>query len=381
MATFSSFLGNYGYTNGVGKTHRHLLDKITLNVQAETPFMDSISRAKMNTPQIEWLEEQLSTGNNSDVVPYGVTFENLDDAHKSAPTITQRTGYAQQFAKGIEVTDEQESAMKAGVKSSSEMSEELYTKMIEIKTDVEASLLRNGTGVAGTVRGSTNTSGAITTASQLTGAFSQIAADTQLVNGSLVGTSTAPADAAALNANDFWNTGLGATGNAQRDAVRLIDRIALTLYQNGGLSWKGGNGYVKDANMILLTPNNKFDFDRSLDSRDNVRRDIGGMGSMLGMMFDTYRSSYGEFKVMPDRFLPGGTHAVNGDAGAVADQAMALIFNPQNWALAVNKDFYVKDIATIGLSERKMISARFGLIHRNQNVSGAVTGIRPATSV
>ena len=43
MATFSSYLANYGYASGAGKTHRHLLDKITLAVQSETPFMDGIS--------------------------------------------------------------------------------------------------------------------------------------------------------------------------------------------------------------------------------------------------------------------------------------------------------------------------------------------------
>ena len=376
MATFSSFLGNYGYTSGTGKTHRHLLDKITLAVQSETPFMDGISRAKMNTPNIEWLEESLTTGNHTDVVKYGETLTGLSDNHKSAPTITQRSGYAQQFAKGITVTDEQMNAAKASVKSSNEMAEETYTKTIEMKTDVEASLLQNGAGSAGATRGSGNTTGAVTTAATLTGAFSQIASGNVLYNNATAGTGTATSTDSIIAAADFYNE---EATTAKRDAVRLIDRIAVTLYQNGGLSYKGGNGFVKDANMVLLTPNNKFDFDLSLDSRSNVRRDLGAMGTMLGMMFTTYTSSYGTFKVLPDRFLPGGT-ASTSVTGTVANQAKALVFNPQNWALAVNQDFKSVDIARVGLAENKMLSARFGLIHRNQNVSGAIEDINPAIS-
>ena len=373
---FSAFLGNYGYTNGVGKTHRHLLDKITLLVQAETPFMDMISRAKMNTPQIEWIEEELTTGNAGDHVEYGVTFTDLANAHKSIPTLTQRTGYAEQFAKGIEVFDEQEGADKASFKSKSEMSEQEYNKMVELKTDVEAKLLQNGAGVAGTVRGSGNTDGTITTASQLTGAFEQVAAGNKLYNNATDGTTTAPTAIAGLGRFYLPNQSV-ATDN--RDAVRLIDRLSVTLYQQGALSWKGGNGYMKDANMILLTPNNKYDMDRSLDARSNVRRDIGGDGHMLGMMFDTYKTSYGTFRVFPDRFLPGGAHGTAAPTN-VNQQSRALIFNPQNWALAVNQDFKAIDIARIGLSERKMISARFGLIHRHQEASASVEGIDPRIS-
>ena len=376
MATFSSFLGNYGYTSGTGKTHRHLLDKITIAVQSETPFMDGISRAKMNTPNIEWLEESLTTGNHADIVKYGETFANLSDNHKSAPTITQRAGYAQQFAKGISVTDEQMNAAKASVKSSNEMAEETYTKTIELKTDVEASLLNNGAGAAGATRGSGNTTGAIGTAASLTGAFSQIASGNILYNTATAGATSATSTDSIVAAADFYNT---EATTAKRDCTRLIDRLAVTLYQNGALSWKGGNGMVKDANMILLTPNNKFDFDLALDSRTNVRRDLGADGTMLGMMFTTYRSSYGMFKVMPDRFLPGGT-ATTTVTGTVANQAKALIFNPQNWALAVNQDFASKDLGVLGLSTEKMLSARFGLIHRSQDISAAIEDINPAIS-
>ena len=367
MATFSTFLNNYGYASGNGKTYRSQLDKITLAVQSDTPFMDAVSRAKMDTPTITWFEEALTTGQTA-AVEYGETFEGLADTHKSAPTVTQRENYAQQFAKGIEVTDEQETAKKSSVHSMSEMSDQLYTKMIEIKTDVEAVLLQNGAGSRGAGTAST---GASTGAPTLTGAFEQIDSSVVWYNSSTAGTQTeGTPSASTIAANDFYNDD---TGNTKRDAVRVLDRVALSIWNNGGLSWDGGNGYVKDANMILLTPNNKYDFDISLDSRSNVRRDIGGDGEMLGQRYTMYKSSYGSFKVMPDRYLPGGTATT----ATVANQAKALVFNPQNWALAVNKDFYVKDIATIGLTERKMISARFSLIHRNYTVSGSVEQINP----
>lgn len=356
MALFSSYLANYGYDSGVGKTKRHLLDKVTLAVQAETPFMDMISRAKMNTPTIEWIEEELRTGDTT-AVPYGVSFDDLSDNHKSAPSLTQRSGYAEQFAKGVNVTDEQETADKVGVKSSSEMNENLYTKMIEIKTTVEAALLQRGAGGRGSGTGST---GAVTSAAALTGYFNQLNADVLLHN-----TANGTASTAAANWRFFFNNASG----SEVDAMRLIDRLAVQLYNNGGMSWKGGNGYVKDANCIIASPNVKYLIDRSLDERSNVRRDIGGTGMMLGIMFTNYKTSYGDFKIMPDLYLPGG------QSPSATTETKVAMFNPQNWALAVNKDFYVKDIATIGLNERKMISARFGLIHRHRAISGGIDNI------
>ena len=373
MATFSTYLSNYGYSAGNGKTYRSQLDKITLAVQADTPFIDRISRAKMDTPTITWFEESIRTGDTT-AVNYGETFSGLSDNHKSAPTITQHENFAQQIAKGVSVTDEQETAKKSSVKSMSEMEDQLYTKMIEAKTTLETHCLRNGAGSRGT--GNTST-GAATAAPSMTGVFEQLNASVVWYNSSTGGTQTegTPTNT-TIAANDFFNTDSGA---AKRDAVRVIDRLAISLYQNGGLMWDGGNNmFVKDASMILLTPNNKYDFDISLDSRENVRRDIGGDGDMLGQMYDTYKSSYGTFKVMPDRFLPGGGGTPGETiAATVAGASRALVFNPQNWALAINKDFYVKDIATLGLSEEKMVSGRFSLLHRNYNVSGSVEQINP----
>ena len=374
---YSAFLHNYGYSQGTGKTHRHLLDKITLVVQANTPFMDMISRAKVPTNQFEWIEETLNVGNSGDKVEYGETYANLPDAHKSIPALAQRNGYVEQFGKGIEVYDEQESTPKASLHSSSEMSEQEYNKMIEMKTDIEASLLQNPNVNGGTVRNATNNTGEITTPATLTGAFHQIAAANVLQNTARNGSTSAATTVAQLG--QFWNVDSGTPANS-RDCVRLIDRLAVILQREGALNWKGGNGYVAEGSMLLLTPNNKYDMDRILDSRPNVRRDIGGTGTMLGMMFDTYTTSYGSFKVFVDNYLPGGEHDGTTVPANASDQSRLLMFNPANWALAVNKDFYTKQIGTPGFSEIMMIGARFGLIHKHQRASAAVESIDPRIS-
>ena len=350
MALFSSYLTNYG--DGSGKTKEFKLDKITLAVQAQTPTLDMCSRAKVTNQHFIWLEETLSTG-QTNAQNEGVDFATLSDDHKSAPTIASRDGYAQLFAKGIEVTDQQEMSAKASVTgTNSEMKDQLYAKSIEIKTDIEAAMMGQASGNAGS---GTSSNGSVTGARVLTSYFSQLASDVQISNRQSGDTADQPFN--------LGNAVPGPASSTQRGGtIYKVDQLTVELFNNGGLNWDGGNGLVKDANLITMSPQHKHYWDLALDRRPNVRRDVGADGMMYGIRYTMYKSSYGDFKVMPNTYQQNTEIAV---------------FNPQNWAVAVYKDVYTKDIASVGLSERKMMAASLGLIHRHQSISGAITQIAP----
>lgn len=345
MALFSSYLTAYG--DGTGKTKEFKLDKITLAVQAQTPMLDSASRAKVTNQHFIWEEESLSTG-NPNAHAEGVQFTDLGTTHTSAPTISPREGYAQLFAKGVEVTDQQEKSNKASVTgTNSEMKDQLYAKSIEIKTDIEAALMGEGTASAGAGTGST---GAVSGNRALAGYFSQISTATTKSNQDSGG-----------SGDRAWDiTGVPGTDADVGDTIYRFDQTNIALFDEGGLNWDGGNGLVKDANMSTMSPLHKHYWDLGLDSRSNNRRDVGATGMSYGVRYTTYVSSYGDFKVMPNKFQLNTTIA---------------IYNPQNWAVAVYSDVATKDVASLGLSERKIMSASLGFIHRNQRVSGAVTDI------
>ena len=339
MADFNSYVAGYG--TRTGKRQEQLVDKLALAVQSETPFQDSIGRGDASaSSEFRWVEEQLDIGRGGNAQVDGIEYTNLNANFRDTPTLTSRTGSTQLHSRGYIVDDTYRNEDKASVKSQDELSEQEYNKMIEIKTDLEVDLLSTNTGNVGSS----------STARQLTGAFAQVAsADLETQSGSTTKYNNATPDTSAGTAVPV--------GPGTRI---LVDTVAGALYENGGLSYNMGNAHVKDANMIIMNPANKIRFDRSLDDISNTRRELGAQGTKLGVRFTNYMSTFGNFEVMPDKYC---------------DENEILIYNPQNWALQVHTNWYVKELGANGLHERRMVAGEFGLMHRNQFTSGRIAGI------
>ena len=334
MANFTSYVNGYG--TRTGKRHEQLVDKVALLVQGEVPFQDSIGRGDSSaSSEFRWVEEALTLAQANAQVD-GADLADLAAGLVGNPAITSRTGYSQILGRGYIVADTYRNEDKASFKSQDELTEQEYNQMVAIKTDLENQLLSDNAAVAGggsTVFDDPNGTGA--TARELTGAYAQVAA----------------ADANGQQSTTKYNSSTpNATGGTARSigegSRRVIDIIAGVLYENGGLSYNQGNAYVQDANMIIMNPQNKIVFDRVLDARPNTRRELGNDGMRLGVRFTTYKSTFGDFEVYPDKYNPGDE---------------VLVYNPQNWALQVHTNWYVKEIAPTGLAEKRMIAGEFGI--------------------
>ena len=345
---FTSYVNGYG--TRTGKRHEQLVDKIALAVQSETPFQDSIGRGDSSaSSEFRWVEEALTLAQTNAQVD-GADLADLAAGLRGNPALTSRTGYSQILSRGYIVADSYRNEDKASYRSKDELTEQEYNQMIAIKTDLENHLLSDQAAAAGagsTVFDDPDGSGAV--ARQLTGAYAQVAG----------------ADANGQQSSTKYNTSTpNATGGTGRTigegSRRVIDTIAGVLYENGGLSYNMGNAHVSDANMIIMNPQNKIRFDRVLDAVNNTRRELGADGTRLGVRFTSYKSTFGDFEVFPDKYNP-------------SDEV--LIYNPQNWALQVHTNWYVKEIAPTGLAEKRQIAGEFGLMHRNQFVSGRLAEI------
>ena len=171
--------------------------------------------------------------------------------------------------------------------------------------------------------------GAGTAARGITDYWNQIASADRSIGGvTEAGTATAytPAD----GVDD------PSVGNNFEDA---INEVAQRLYMSGGLSYNMGNSFVKNANMLVMSPARKVNLDTRLDSKMNTRRDIGNM-KMLNSSYTKYGSSFGDFAIVPD------IHC---------DPANVAVFNPQNWKWVTLRDTQKVDIAKIGDADRAFL--------------------------
>ena len=192
------------------------------------------------------------------------------------------------------------------------------------------------------------------------------------------GATTGGAGTGARGITDYWNQIAGvdrpgeagtatrytpadgvddpSVGNNFEDAINVV---AQRLYMSGGLSYNMGNSFVKNANMLVMSPARKVNLDTRLDSKMNTRRDIGNM-KMLNSSYTKYGSSFGDFAIVPD------IHC---------DPANVAVFNPQNWKWVTLRDTQKVDIAKIGDADRAFLVHEGTLMHRNTYASGSIVGL------
>lgn len=343
MASFQSYLSPFS----TGSTKENLDNKLSLLAQMETPLYDSIGRGTTSSRAPQLIEETINAAHLNQYVE-GFEFDpaTADNTNNPAPGVdgtngdnsytegdARRTFNTQIFAKKAEVSGTESATDAVRYQGKKRMAEQLAIMGMELKRDVEFACV-----------GAANRAGAggnATTARQIVGAFNQIA----------TGTTVSPA-----NADDDWST--ATVANVEAD----INELAEAVYAAGGITYKMGNAFVKNANMMLMSPRNKRHLDRLLDGKANSRRDISNF-EIQGQHFSKYASSFGDFAVVPDLQC---THSD------------VLMYNPQNWAWVNLRATHIQDIAKVGDAERKMIVMEGCLIHRHTSASGKLSGLETA---
>ena len=216
------------------------------------------------------------------------------------------------------------------------MAEQLALSGMALKRDVEWAIV--GSAADTNYDGTPATAPSATSARYITNFWSQVATNTTIT----------PADA-----DDDWRS--AAVASVELD----INEAATAMYNSGGLTYKMGNAFVKNANMMVMSPANKARLDALLDGKTNSRRDVGAM-EIQGTMFRKYATSFGDFAMVPD------LQCVGTNVG---------MYNPMNWKWVTLRPTHVQDLAKTGDSENRQIVMEGTLIHRHTQASAQLTGL------
>ena len=344
MAQFTSYVTPFP----TGETKENLDSKLNLLVQMETPVYSSIGRGTTMSRAPQLIEDTIAAA-GLNAFNEGAAFNS--DALATAGQ-ARRTFNTQIFRKDIEVSASEEATDAVRYDGKRRMAEQVALRGMELKRDIEFAIIAasgtgnankpgNGAGSAGT--GATS-GGPGTAARGITDYWNQIAA---AADRGRPATAYTPGDAI----DD------PSVGTNFEDAINVV---AERLYMTGGLSYNMGNSFVKNANMLVMSPARKVNLDTRLDAKTNTRRDIGNM-KMLNSSYTKYGSSFGDFAIVPD------IHC---------DNANVAVFNPQNWKWVTLRDTQKVDIAKVGDADRAFLVHEGTLIHRNTFASGSIVGLQ-----
>ena len=323
MPVFESYVS----PKATGATKEDLDPKLNLLAQMETPFYSSIGRGTTTNRYPELIQRDLAAANTN------AQIENFAFANGVTDGGTRRQFNTQIFSKGYEVSGTEQASDSVTYEAKKRLAEQRAIFALELKRDMEFAICRNGAGSAGTTNA----------ARQLTGYFSQIDSDT-----------THPMGAAS--ATNGYNVGVV--------LENLINDAARSLYESGGLSYKMGNSFVKNANLLMMSPAVMTAFDRRLDAKSSTYRQTNS-GGMLGVEVTKYGSSFGPLMVCPDIHL---------------QDANAAVLNPMNWKWITLRPTHEQEIAKIGDGERRQLVHEGTLMHRHLAASAAITGLALATT-
>ena len=322
MAVFES----YTSPKATGATKEDLDPKLNLLAQMDTPFYSSIGRGTTTNRYPELIERDLAAaGSNAQV-------ENAAFSNGAVDGGTRRQFNTQIFIKGYEVSGTEQASSSVTYESKKRLAELRAIHGLELKRDMELAAVSQA-GV---------TPSTVGVARQLAGIAAQIDSSVSMAQGAASAT-----------------VGYDAVGSLEG----LINGVASELYSSGGMTYKMGNSFVKNANMILMSPAVKVGFDTALDAKSSTYRQTNS-GGMLGVEVTKYGSSFGPLMVVPD------IHVAT---------ANAFIINPMNWKWITLRPTHEQEIAKIGDGERRQLVHEGTLMHRHQKASGAITGLTPSS--
>jgi hypothetical protein len=307
-------------------------DLISMITPEETPFYSLIRKEKIEGTHPEWSTDTLATPVTTNAQLEGDTYSFV------AVSATSRVGnYAQISDKRFAISETQEVVSKAGPKS--ELGRERAKKGVELKTDIEATMLSNNASVAG------NT----TTARKSAGLRAWIATNDSM---------------GATGSSGGFNSGTGvvdaATNGTQRTFTKtLLDDVIELTYKAGG-----------NPTILMLSPYAKRVFSTFM-SDSNVaafRTPLTGksQGTIVGAA-DAYLSDFGLIDVVPNRQMArvGAASARN-----------AFLITPDKVAKGFLRDIQEdKEVAKTGDALPRVLKCEWSLVMKNEAAHGVVADI------
>lgn len=295
---------------------REDLADIIYNISpTETPFMNNVAKGSAKGTFHEWQVDSLEAAADNKAVEG-------DDASAGAITPTTRVGnYTQIAQKTISISGSDQVADNAG--RASEEAYQMAKKGLEIKRDMETTMV--GTN-KGRVAGSSGT------ARELGSVTSWIATNESVgVGGS------AP-------------TGNGTDARTYAGARAFTEDLLTDVIDQTWVS--GGNPNVIMVNSFQKRAITGFTGNATKYKEVDDKKVINAV--------DVYVSDYGELSVVPNRFMQAN---------------VALVLETDMWSVDFYRDFMTHDLAKTGDSDKKQMLAEYTLCSKQEAANGIVSDL------
>jgi hypothetical protein len=302
-----------------------LSDKIHMITPEETPFLSLIGRKSVKSIHPEWQTDTLATPVTTNNQPEG------NDWAFDAVSPTTRVGnYCQISEKSFIISATQDETDKAGRKS--EVARELAKKGVELKTDIEVTLLSNQASSAGSGNGATNRTSYGFRAALMT--------NDNMDGGGSSGSFSNGIQSAAVN------------GTQRAFTKAILDAVILSTYNAGG-----------NPSVLMVSPYVKTVFSKILDDADVVplRKAVTSGQATIVAAADTYLSDFGEIVVVPNRQMARAGAAVARNA---------FLIDPKMVTAGFFRDIQQHKPAKTGDSEKRVLNAEYCLIVKNEAAHG-----------
>lgn len=329
MAQVSNTFETY---DAVGN-REELADKIYNITPDETPFLSLIGKKSVSSTHPEWQIDTLATPVTTNQRPEGNewTFE--------AITATTRVGnYTQISDKRITVTRTQDNTSKAGRKK--ELAYQIAKRGVELRTDMEVSLLSNNASNAGSGDAATT---------RVAGGFRAWLATNDNMDGG--------------GSSGGFNTGTSvvdaATNGTQRAFTKaILDAVILSTYNAGG-----------SPTSMIMSPYVKTVFSTFMDDANVVplRHEVKGRNqATVVAAADMYLSDFGMIAMIPNRQMARAGAAVARNA---------FLVDPKMVSLGVFDDIQLHKPAKTGDAEKRVLNVEYTLCVHNEAAHGVAADL------
>lgn len=302
-----------------------LQDKIYMVSPEKTPIVSAIRRFSATQRLHEWQRDTLATPDKDNAVIEG------DDRSGSALTATGRVANTVQLFDKVAVVSSTQQKTKAAGRSN-EMKYQISKKMVELKRDLEASILSDNIAVAGNS----------TTARKSAGLGVMLYSNVS--HGGLGATAAHTSGLASVAQT-------AGTNRAFTEA--LLKTVMQSIYTNSG----------EMPTVISLTPSHKGAFSGFTGIAAN-RKEVGkGKQAVIVGGADVYMSDFGELSVVPNYVQ------------ATANANTAFILNPEHAGIAYLGGFKSEALAKTGHTEKELVSVEACLVVTAETAHGAVKNL------
>jgi len=316
---------NTNETYDVSTIREDLQDALISISPTDTPFMTAAGRRNIDNTFFEWGVVSLAAVDDSNRVAEGEASPGND-----APTNAVRQGnYAQISDKVVEVSDTSNAVNGAG--DAQTLAKQIAYKLKEMKRDMESMLLSN-------VAASAGSSG---TARQTAGLHAWLRTNVDRGGGGADGTTSGSGTSGYPDA--------AATDGTERELTEtLLKSVIASCWDEGA-----------EPSIVMVGSQAK---QKISTFSGNATRFKEAEDSKLNAAIDVYISDFGELQVVPNRFQRSRD---------------VFVLDPSYARVGYLKNTTQTELARTGHSERRLISAEYGLQIDNEAAHGVIADVDP----